>query len=206
MKNGSKWQIGSITGLIAIIIFLLATFTALALFSGHYTPLNNWLSDLGNSNYNPQGAIFFNLGCIATGILLIPFFIGLSRWKFGFDEGQGKDVLTAAQVMGVFSSLSLVMIGIFPETLAPWHWIWSAVFFLSLPISLILVNLSLWNHPRFMRKVTYYGLVVIVVDLFFITIYKLNTGLPRPLLEWTVVILSLGWLGAIIYNMVKQKI
>lgn len=202
MKTNLKWRIGSITGLMAIIIFLLTTFTALSLFPGPYTPLNNWLSDLGNPNYNPQGAIFFNLGCIITGILIIPFFIGLSRWKFD----DGSKGLTAAQVMGVFSSLSLVMIGIFPETSKPWHWIWSALFFSCLLITMILVNTSLWNHPRFMRKVAYYGLVVVVVDIFFITIYNLQTGLPRPLMEWMVVFLSLGWMGAIIYNMVKQKI
>ncbi len=202
MKNDLKWQIGSITGSLALIIFLFTTFTALSLFSGPYTPLNNWLSDLGNPNYNPQGAIFFNLGCIITGIFIIPFFIGLSRWKFD----EGGNLLTTAQVMGILSAIFLIMIGIFPETSEPWHWIWSALFFLSLLITLILGNASLWSNPKFMRKVAYYGWLVIAVDLFFIAIYNLHTGLPRPLMEWTVVFLSLGWLGAIIYNMVKQKV
>ena len=164
MKNDLKWKIGSITGLMAIIIFILATFTAFSLFSGPYTPLNNWLSDLGNSNYNPQGAIFFNLGCIITGILIIPFFMEFSRWK---KESGSNRLLIMAQIMGILSALFLIMIGIFPETYEPWHWICSALFFLSLPLSLILVSLSLWNNLQFMRKVTFYGLVVMVVDYFY---------------------------------------
>jgi hypothetical membrane protein len=41
---------------------------------------NNWLSDLGNRNLNPNGD-FYVWGCIAAGIILGGFFLALTPWR-----------------------------------------------------------------------------------------------------------------------------
>jgi hypothetical membrane protein len=77
-----KLPISSMAGIAVIILYCVFTFSSWALFSTTYSPVTNWLSDLGNSSpmYNPRGAILFDLGCILTGIALFPFFIGLYEW------------------------------------------------------------------------------------------------------------------------------
>jgi len=65
-----KWPINSVAGAAVIVLYCVLTSSSWALLPTTYNPITNWLSDLGNSSYNPTGAIFYNLGCILTGIAL----------------------------------------------------------------------------------------------------------------------------------------
>ena len=94
----NNWSLSSITGLLAVIIFSVFTFTAAALFPSMVNPLYIWLSNLGNVELNPSGAIFFNLGCIITGLILIPFFIGLYQWNL--QKTLNKILLIIGQSLG----------------------------------------------------------------------------------------------------------
>ncbi|WP_048190847.1 hypothetical protein [Methanobacterium sp. SMA-27] len=58
-----NYSVSSITGLMAVIVFTVFTFTSLVLYPTPYNPLYAWLSNLGNIYLNPSGSIFFNLGC-----------------------------------------------------------------------------------------------------------------------------------------------
>ncbi|MEM2118021.1 MAG: hypothetical protein QW386_03255 [Candidatus Bathyarchaeia archaeon] len=71
--NPSKWPMSCIAGIAVIVLYCIFTFSSWALFPTPYNPVDNWLSDLGNSNYNPSGAILYNIGCVLTGIALFPF-------------------------------------------------------------------------------------------------------------------------------------
>lgn len=204
MKNDNlKSKISIISGLLLIIIFLIFTFTALALFPSSYNPLNNWLSDLGNSSYNPIGSIFFNLGCILTGLLLFIFFLGLQRWSTS--SNVQKNMLKIGQLLGLFSAVSLIMIGIFSEDYGSLHWTWSALFFVSLLFVLITINLALMLNPYFKKRIFVYGIISILIDLSFIMLYIIPNNLPKPLFEWMSVLVSLGWLGMVVYNTAKIK-
>jgi hypothetical membrane protein len=75
-----KWPLSSLSGAAVIVLYCVFTFSSWALYPTPYNPATNWLSDLGNSTYNPTGAILYNLGCIFTGIALFPFFIGMYKW------------------------------------------------------------------------------------------------------------------------------
>lgn len=196
--NSSKWIW---TGILAVFIFLILLFTAYLMFPGQYTPLENWISDLGNMELNPQGAMIFNLGCILTGFVLIPFFISLSWLK---RENCNKLLITT-QIFGFIAAIFLIMVGIFPENYPPWHWIWSALFFITLLIFLVLVTILMWSHPLFPRPLAYYGFLVIVVDLYFITINIIPIWLPKPLLEWLSVIFALGLLLGMSFVMLTSR-
>jgi len=68
----SKWLVLPVAGVLVILFYCAFTLTSIALFPRPVNPLNDWLSDLGNSSYSPRGAIFYNTGCVLTGIALFP--------------------------------------------------------------------------------------------------------------------------------------
>ena len=112
-KNFFKWPISIIAGIFVIVFYCTFTFISLALFPPPYSPIDNWLSDLGNSSYSPNGAIFYNIGCILTGSALCPFYIGLYKWYM--DKTWHKLLIIITQIVGVASGFALIMIGVFSE-------------------------------------------------------------------------------------------
>ncbi|MFW9865507.1 MAG: DUF998 domain-containing protein [Candidatus Thorarchaeota archaeon] len=191
-----KWPISCYAGILVIAIYCIFTFTSLALFPPPFSALTNWLSDLGNSSYNPNGAIFYNLGCILTGSMLIAFFIGLYKWYRS--EIWYKMLIILIQVVGCFSGFALIMIGIFSEDFLASHIFWSDVFFKVNLIILILASIILLFHKDFIKLIGIYGIIVAVINLLFV--FYLGT----PILEWFTVFTALGYVGLIVYNMWKR--
>jgi hypothetical protein len=199
------------TGISAVIIYCVFTFAAVAFYPTPYNPVYDWLSNLGNANFNPVGSFFFNSGCILTGIILIPFFIGLYTWSE--PSIWGKIFLLAGQAAGVFAGIALIMVGVFPETNIASHMLAAGLMFKALFVAMVILNLgALFTHPRFMKWIGYYGVVVVFIDLTFVVIllmYKdilgaFHTTVPVPGLEWAAVFSSLFWIGALSYNMAKS--
>ena len=76
-----KWPISVVSGIFVIVVFWGFTFTSMVFFPRIYNPLVNWMSDLGSYSKNPNGHIYFNIGCIISGIAMFPFFLGLGKIK-----------------------------------------------------------------------------------------------------------------------------
>lgn len=93
-----KWPMPCTAAIAAIVVYCIFTFASLALFPPPYNPIKNWLSDLGNSSYNPKGAAVYNIGCIITGLMLFLFYIGFHSWYT--DERWGKSLLVFTQTIG----------------------------------------------------------------------------------------------------------
>jgi len=179
-----------------VIVFYCAfTFTSIALFPSPFSPVTNWLSDLGNSSYSPNGAMFYNVGCILTGLMLFPFFAGLYKWYTG--EKLRKTLIIATQAAGFIAAFALIMIGVFSEDFMVEHVFWSTVFFAFNLIVLILANVSLMTHSRFWKPIAYYGFVVAFINLLFVA--SRNT----PILEWFTVFTALGYVALLSYNTLK---
>lgn len=195
--NVLKWPISCWAGIAVIVFYCVFTFTSLALYPSAYSPVDNWLSDLGNSNGNPSGAIFYNVGCVLTGIALFPFFIGFYKWFT--KEKWRKILLIATQIVGVLAAFSLIMIGVFSEDFPEQHVFWSQSFFLLNLIVLIIVGVSLYTHPNYIRAIAYYGFVVAAINLLFVLVYN------NPLFEWFTVFTALGYVGLLVYNMSKAE-
>lgn len=197
MLDCVKLPISSLAGVAVIALYCVFTFSSWALFSTAYSPVTNWLSDLGNSSptYNPRGAILYNLGCVLTGVALFPFFIGFSKWYT--NERWRKVSLLISQVIGCLAAFALIMVGVFSEDSGSLHTLWSGVFFLLNFLVLILVGASLFTHPRHIKAIGYYGFTVAAINFAFI--FVSNT----PLLEWFTVFTALGYVGLIAYNMTK---
>ncbi len=206
-----NYSVSSITGLMAVIVFTVFTFTSLLLYPTPYNPLYAWLSNLGNIYLNPSGAIFFNLGCILSGIIMIPFFAGLYEWKP--IRKLSKILLILGMLLGIYASVSLIMVGVFPETHLQQHLLAAAGVFGSLFIIIILLSVALFNHPKFIRLIAYYGIIPIIIDIIFQFISKGNNLLanfqqtiPVPGFEWAAVFASIAWVGFLAVNMLIKEV
>lgn len=192
-----KWPISTIAGIIVITLYCTFTFISWALFPPPFSPIDNWLSDLGNSTYSPRGAIIYNLGCILTGIMLFPFFLGLYKWYT--EVLWNKILIMANQVIGCCSAFALIMIGVFSEDIIVEHIFWSEVFFKLNLVVLILASVSLVFHQDFIKPISIYGIAVAVINLLFVFI------LGTPILEWFTVFTALGFVGLIVFNMYRIR-
>jgi hypothetical membrane protein len=191
-RNLWRLRVLPIAGILVIVFYCAFTFTSIALFPRSVNPLNDWLSDLGNSSYNPTGAIFYNVGCILTGLALFPFFVGFYSWYT--DERWRRSLIVITQVLGFIAALALMMIGVFSEDAGAIHHLWSIVFFVFNLLILILANVSLITHSKFVRPIGYYGFVVAAINLLFV-------GLAyAPILEWFTVFTALGYVAFLSYN------
>ena len=142
-----KYSLSSITGLVAVVVFTVFTFISLALYPVPYNPLYEWLSNLGNINLNPIGSYFFNWGCILTGLILIIFFVGLYNWKPV--KTLSKIFLIIGMGLGILASISLIMVGVYPEIYIQQHLIAAAGVFILLFIIIIFLNMALfYNHIK----------------------------------------------------------
>jgi len=168
--NPLKWPITCIAGIAVIVLYCAFTFTSWALYPTPYSPVDNWLSDLGNSSYNPKGAILYNVGCVLTGIALFPFFGGLHKWHT--NEKWRKASLTVTQIIGFLAAFSLIMIGVFSEDYGRLHTMWSSIFFVLNLVVLILLGASLFTHPNYIKPIAFYGFTVATINLLFLLVYN----------------------------------
>jgi len=193
----SKWAVLPIAGILVILFYCAFTLTSIVLFPRPVSPLNDWLSDLGNSSYNPQGAIFYNVGCVLTGLALFPFFAGLYYWYT--DEKWRKALIMITQAVGFIAAFALMMIGVFSEDAGAIHHLWSLAFFVFNLLVLILANVSLMTHRKFIRPIGYYGFIVAVINLLFV-------GLAyTSILEWFTVFTALGYVAFLSYNVFRTS-
>jgi hypothetical protein len=170
----------------------------------NYSIFTNYVSELGNSLRNPNGAIYFNMGVIFTGIALFPFFIGLHLW---YSEVTWRTTLIIiSQLLGFGAAFSVIMVGFFPEHLITAHLFWSYLFFILLLIFTLFISISLFTHPDFNRIISIFGFIIVglYVLFFYLVINNLFIGL-NYILEWLMVILVFTLFGLITFNMFKLK-
>jgi hypothetical protein len=60
------------------------------------------------------------------------------------------------------------------------------------------MGVSLFTHPNYMKPIAYYGFIVAAINLLFILAYNI------PLFEWFTVFTALGYVGLLVYNMLKK--
>jgi hypothetical membrane protein len=193
-----NWMIhtGVISGVFVICLYCMFTFTSYALFPIHFIIGTRWLSDLGNSSFNPSGAILYNIGCITTGIALVPFFYCL--WVFHETAAWKKALLILGQAAGFIDAFSLIMIGIFSENYGYLHIFWSVIFFGTNVAVLIIMSISLLFSTKFMKWIVVYGFAVAAVNV----VYFLGTA--APVMEWITVFTGLGLVGLITANLLSK--
>lgn len=193
-KNPLKWPLSLITGIPAIVIFWIFTLISISFFPG-YNPMNNWMSELGSSILNPKGAIFFNIGCVITGIFLFPFYLGLFEFYVGGTKNKRLTVLT--QIAGFTAAFTIIMIGLFPLDYYPvLHGIWASILFCVTVLVFFLPSIALYKHD-FTRTLAKYGFVATGVNILLFVFFF-------PIFEWLTILFAFGFIALIIESLNKR--
>jgi hypothetical membrane protein len=193
-----KNYISSISGYLVVVCYLTFTVLAYTHYRMAYSPVTNWLSDLGNLILNPHGFYFYNIGIIATALLLALFFIGLSIWKLNNSRIQNI-MLLLMQGFGLLGSLSMIMSAIFPINVFDMHSFWSKSLYIMLGTAFVFSVAAFRYH----RKVPIW-LLILGLSIAFIVI--LTSVFPTLyLLEWITVLLFLGYVGLISFFSMRMN-
>ncbi len=185
-----KAWVSLILGLSTALTYVLFSSLAAAEYPGLYSPWhNNTLSQLGNVNLNPNGAIYYQIGCAVTGLLLMGFFCSLGPWRSSGTVRQNR-ILLVVQVLGVFAGFGLLMNAVFPESNLSPHHFWAGVVFNSAGVAMLLSPFAFWrpglqNVP--ITMVTLCGCALVIVMFAFskshwvewlpVTVFLLSPGL-----------------------------
>ncbi|UCE10945.1 MAG: DUF998 domain-containing protein [Candidatus Thorarchaeota archaeon] len=186
----SRWTLLLSSAFFGGTAYCVLTWLSIGFYPGHISPLDNYLSVLGNSSLNPSGAIFYNLAVILAGISLIPFYVGLFQ-TFG-EEGRNR-ILTLAMTIGVLNTVAIMMSGVFSEDVYDIHYLASFSIFLTWIPVLLLTNLALLNQGGFIMWTSRYGLVLGVIDtlfMFYVLLFGTDTG---AIIEWVTIFSFVAW-------------
>jgi hypothetical membrane protein len=193
VENRSGSNLAFAGGMGAIVVYLVGAGIAWWLYPHRFTPLSNWLSDLGNYRRNPDGAVFYNLGCVLTALALLVFVIGLSSWRAG--ALRERALIASSQLTGFASVVSLAGLGVYSEDRIHQHMVYSNWFFASFPLFIVLLSRGILRHPRMQKSVAVLGFAVVLLGLVF------HVAFPRSRpLEWVTELGFLTYVGLLAFN------
>jgi hypothetical protein len=139
------------------VMYISFTILAYSQYPLSFSPMRNWLSDLGNQVDNPQGAIFYNLGVIFTAVFLaIWFIVGLSQWRLKH-HALHRRLLTISQTAGVLAAFALIMSALYPINMPQLHSFWSQMHFLMFGMGFGFSVAALRYHPHIPKTSLYLG-------------------------------------------------
>ena len=121
--------------IIAVLILSISIILAWLYYPFIYSPLNNWISDLGNPLLN-TGALYLNFGIIITGFFLAILFT------------RGKNPLII--IIGVVMCASMILVGLYPENVPILHSFTADITCMFEDTSLVV---SGCKHPHFIIDV-----------------------------------------------------
>jgi len=189
--------ISFIGGILAVLCYLVFALLAFSRYPMPYSPMKNWLSDLGSGELNPHGAIFYNIGIISTALFLIVFFLGLSVWKIEDNKAQ-IIMLRLTQAFGILGSICMMMSAIYPINLYVIHSFWSTSLYILLSTAFIFTAAALRYHQRVPRWLLILGVttaIMVILTSFFPIVY---------VLEWITLFLFLSYVSIVSYETKQQ--
>jgi uncharacterized protein DUF998 len=180
-------------GVSAIVCYIAGSLAAWKFYPRSFSPVTSWLSQLGDYSRNPNGAVFYNAGCIATATALLMFMAGLSSLRT--KNRQTDRLLTASQLAGLLSVFCLIMLAVYSEDQLRRHMVYSNGFFSLFPLFVILLSSALITHPQIPRTVGMVGFGVVLVGIAFHLVYPVS----RPL-EWFTEAGFLSFVGLVAWS------
>jgi hypothetical membrane protein len=172
-------RIAGICGFLAPLTAFALIFSAIASYS-QFSWLGNALSDLGV--VTGITAVLFNSGLLISGALCIVFATGL--FAFLKERVIGK----IGAVIFLLGSVALFAIGVFPENIRPVHYIVSVMFFVLLPIAMLVITGAFWML-RQVRMAVFTLLVAFATAtpwvLYFAVHYVSGVAIPEAVSAFT---------------------
>ena len=182
------YSISFVSSMFAVVCYLAFALLAFSRYSLPYSPMKNWLSYLGNADLNPDGALFYNIGIVATGVVALLFFFGLSQWKTGKNRRQSF-MLFVTQGFGILGALAMVMSGLYPINFFALHSVFSTCLYILLGTAFALSVAALRYHPTCPRWLLIVGASTALVAMLYGVFHTVTV------LEWVTTALFLCYLG-----------
>jgi hypothetical protein len=151
-------------GLAGVPVYIGFTLTA-HLHNPSMGPFKNWLSDYGSPLINPSGAVFYNIGCVITAVLLAAFYIGMTSWH---DGAPRKLVVcyTGAQASGLVAAVFLVLASIVPIGTSPAHETFSMINMIGMDSFLVFTAIAAFMNPYVSSGLGVLGFIAAAFNIF----------------------------------------
>jgi hypothetical membrane protein len=209
LSNPRIWTTSGILGSVtAIVMIITPVFFYIGRFGRPYSPLNHYLSELGEAGVS-QLAWMFNYGLMLAAILLLPFLIG-----FGLYPKNMAGNLSS--VAGLFTAVSLFLVGVYPMNNRDLHGLTSTWFYFGGLIMTALWTIALLTQKENLlpKGLALGGLVNL--SIFFLFLFGpwplMSIGWDRPdfsmrtTLEWGIFLALVGFiLIASVYTKINGK-
>jgi len=205
-ENRKQFPWAAVFGLSSAALFAACTAASIDRFPARLSPGEMFVSILGMTKLNPEGAAFFNAGMVLCGAFGIPFFLAL--YPVLAPIGRRR-FLAAGVLMGIVNSLSVAMTGVFPEDVnLEVHLYWSYSIFLSVIPMLIVVNAIFRKAGGFSRFIGGFGFLACAVNAVFVGLV-IRDGLQPGLcsvMEWGAVSGYVLWIAIVSADVARRYI
>ncbi|MHA1476363.1 MAG: hypothetical protein ACTSQ5_14410, partial [Promethearchaeota archaeon] len=132
-----------------LFFYLIITIISICLYPEPYSIFNH-VSNLGSKSTNPNGYLLWNIGNVILGLLFIPHMLYIHNYFISSSPRLG--VLNC--VLGIISSISWSLVGIFREDFITAHFITASIAFIGLMITFNLDLIILYrNKSEFKNNV-----------------------------------------------------
>jgi len=206
----ARRPLGTIFGFAFIVFYISFTTIAVVQFPRTVSPLDMYLSTLGNADISPDGAIFYNLGVIFAGLAEILFFIAIYAH---YSQHGRRWILIIGLIAGIISGISASISGFNPEHVIEItdlmninvneHETWSFLIFFSLIPMLLAFSLAFRGMSGISRWVILYGFLVCAIDVIFLAMV-LSDG-QDAIMEWFTVFSYLIWVLLVSLDVLKRS-
>jgi hypothetical membrane protein len=185
MSSKKIIKLSGFCGILTLIIPILTIIISINIYPS-FDWTENAISDLG---VEEAASNFFNYGLVLTGICLLLFSYGL---LFFFGEKQGPAILG-------FSSIFLIGVGLVPLPNNE-HIIMSVPFFISLPLSFLILGMQMYNRIEdYFKKMGIFAFAVVIISLFSAVPLLFFNGVAIP--EFLVITPAFIWCSVMGYKM-----
>lgn len=196
-------------GIAGSILMLAAIAVTMAAYVGvdgeRFSPLNHFISELGHAGVS-RLAVVFNSGLVASGILYLPFTIGLGA-------ALGNWWAAAGTLAGLAAAVAVACVGIFPMNNLPPHYAAAMTFFRAGLLTVLLFGIAIQRQrPGRLavdRRANVAGLAAAAAFAVFLLWIQLQPGgatdfhdgiiasrpavWPSAILEWSILLAMVAW-------------
>jgi hypothetical protein len=177
MKNNI---ISPIFGFVAITSYLSLALISWILYPLKFSPFQNWLSDLGHTDWNIPGSIFYRFASIITGTLLIFFYFFIVK-LIEDNRKKIKAYSWVVRIFGMLGGLSFIMSGVFPINELANHSFWSKLLYIFFGTSIAFSGV-IWVYKKNTRLIATFAFLAAAINI--------SSGIFNKIffLEWIVVL------------------
>jgi hypothetical membrane protein len=196
-------------GIAGSVLMLACVIIAMVAYVGtegqRYSPLNHFISELGLVGVS-RLALVFNAGLVASGVLYLPFTLGLGAAIGGWWAAAGT-------LAGLVAAVAVACVGFFPMNDLPPHIAAAMTFFRSGLLTVLLFGIAIQRQrPGRLavdRRANVAGVVAVLAFAGFLLWMQLQPGSasgfsegvivdrpavwPSAILEWSILVAMVAW-------------